>query len=114
MTANEIAQILTEQFGGNRWTKYDKDRVYFDAAAVTSQQGMSWNNYRSGNISSATLDGEKISNSEARRSLEGFMFVKLWCDLADGTFYRRGEIDYPRSRDMWKQFVANAKAAINA
>jgi len=49
--------------GGNRWQKSGMDRIYFKA----SQLGLDYSCYKTGNISSATFNGERISNSEANR-----------------------------------------------
>jgi len=49
--------------GGNRWQKNGMDRIYFKA----SQLGLDYSCYKTGNISSATFNGERISNSEANR-----------------------------------------------
>lgn len=112
----EQIAILTG-FGGSHWQKYGKDRVYFDAAAIASRQGLDWSNYKTGNISSARLNGEKISNSEARRILDEFQWFKIWFDLDDGQFHTRSEaykteIQYATSRQMYGEFVADAMAAI--
>src|SRR5690606_40070996 len=50
--------------GGNRWTKGNYDRVYFNGWAKFI--GLEIERYKSGNIYSASLNGEPISNSEAR------------------------------------------------
>lgn len=49
--------------GGSRWQKNGMDRIYFNA----SQLGLDYTCYKTGNISSATFNGERISNSEANR-----------------------------------------------
>jgi hypothetical protein len=75
----EIKQTYTEEqielLGkiGNRWQKHDKDRIYFDVDDVLSWLGYRWRYYSTGNISYATYDGEKISNSrmtQKRESIE--------------------------------------------
>ena len=117
MDRAQIIEILEGQFGGNLWENYGKCRVYFNGADIAARQGLDWGTYNTGNISSATLDGEKISNSEAKRILAGFGLHKIWFDFADGQFHTRGvayesEIQYPTSREMYDQFVADAMAAI--
>lgn len=76
-TADEI-KMLTDR-GFNRWTKKSPngkvmDRLYIDPEYL----GLELTRYKSGNISSATFNGETISNSEARR-IEG---TKCYVDIA--------------------------------
>lgn len=77
----EMAKKLTEKQieileskGFNRWTKYGKDRLYFDLEKAGL---MKVSRYKTGNISSAYYKGEKIANSQASRLLS----VKVWLDL---------------------------------
>lgn len=76
-TDDEI-KTLTDR-GFNRWTKKSPngkvmDRLYIDPEYL----GLELTRYKSGNISSATFNGETISNSEARR-IEG---TKCYVDIA--------------------------------
>lgn len=48
-----------EDAGFKRWTKGGYDRLYIDATAC----GLEYDTYKSGNISSATFNGEAISNA---------------------------------------------------
>lgn len=52
--------------GASRWTKYGRDRLYL-RNCYQELLKMKISYYNSGNISSASLDGEGISNSEANR-----------------------------------------------
>lgn len=75
-TDDEI-KTLTDR-GFNRWTKKLPngkviDRLYIDPEYL----GLELTRYKSGNISSATFNGETISNSEARR-IEG---TKCYVDV---------------------------------
>ncbi|MFX1478316.1 MAG: DUF5661 family protein [Promethearchaeota archaeon] len=81
----KIIQTL-EVAGGNHWQKYGKNRVYFDAPHLAKEMGYEWSNYKTGNISSATYKGEKISNSEMRRVLND-LDCKLYYDLDDDKFH---------------------------
>jgi len=117
MNTEQTVKILTEQFGGKHWENYGHNRVYFDGADIASRQGLEWGNYNSGNISSARLNGEKISNSECRRILNGLDIFKIWYDLNDNQFHTRpisnqSEISYPASREMYGEFIADVLAAI--
>jgi len=78
---------------GNEWHKGNYHRVYFNN--LSELYGIKTNRYNSGNISSATLDGEKISNSAAKRILGRLACVKIWFDLTDNEFHckdRYGEL----------------------
>lgn len=61
LTDDEIAAL--ENKGFNRWTKGDMDRLYIKPTYL----GLDLEYYKSGNISSATFNGDSISNSEGRR-----------------------------------------------
>lgn len=65
MTDEQIKML--ENAGFHRWTKYEKDRLYVTEEAV----GLDISRYNTGNVSSASLNGEGISNSEAKRILSG-------------------------------------------
>lgn len=81
--------------GGSRWQRGDKDRVYVN----DWQQyiGLEVDRYNSGNISSASLDGETISNSEAYRLLTAV--YKVYFDSADGKLHIQWGTSSPRSMD---------------
>lgn len=77
MTSNQdtMIQALID-LGGSRWTKGSYDRIYFNAKAL----GLRCSYYKTGNISSATLGGEHISNSCARQ----LKAAKTFYDLKTG------------------------------
>lgn len=84
----EIIEALTKKFG--RWTKkgYNGkvyDRIYFNATDL----GMQVEYYRTGNVSSATINGESISNCEARRVLAS----KAYFDLTDNTLHMDSKME---------------------
>ena len=70
MEKEEIKAL--EKKGFNRWTKGDMDRLYFNI-----EKSGYLDYYKSGNVSSAYLEGERISNAEAYR----IMAVKCFIDL---------------------------------
>ena len=74
------------ELGGNEWQKNDYHRVYFNAATIAKLSGYKWDTYNTGNISSASLDGEKISNSEMNRVLNRLQFGKYWYDVPTAQF----------------------------
>lgn len=68
---------------GNRWTKGTHDRIYFNATDF----GLVYDCYKTGNVSSAAVDGERISNAACRRIL----FVKSYVDVVGGNLVLGGE-----------------------
>jgi|GEM_PF-2872116 len=68
---------------GNRWQKNGMDRIYFNDLATWF--GLELSYYKTGNICSATLDGERISNNSARHYLSK-LNGKIWFDLTTGRF----------------------------
>lgn len=77
MTSNQdtMIQALID-LGGSRWTKGNYDRIYFNAKAL----GLRCSYYKTGNISSATLGGEHISNTSARKLQD----AKTYYDIKTG------------------------------
>lgn len=95
MTENMIKKL--EAKGFKRWTKGEHDRLY----ANVEDFGLELRHYNSGNISGATLNGEKISNSygaEIKRN------TSIYLNVNDGELYLTD-----RAND---EIVANVKAAI--
>lgn len=74
---NSINIEALEKKGFNRWTKGDMDRLYF---SLEKSGDLELDYYKSGNLRSADLDGERISNAEACRLLA----VKCFIDLKNG------------------------------
>ena len=75
MTINiEIIQDLLQDKSHNLWEKYSKKRLYLDFAKIVN---LEINKYNTGNISSALLDGEKISNSKAYKYMQGKAYINL-------------------------------------
>jgi hypothetical protein len=57
-------QALTA-LGGKLWERDDRKRVYFND--LSQFLGLEVNRYNTGNVSSARLHGDRISNSQAKR-----------------------------------------------
>lgn len=74
---NTIDIEALEKKGFSRWTKGNMDRLYF---SLEKAGALELDYYKSGNLSSAYLDGERISNAEAYRLLA----VKCFVDLKNG------------------------------
>lgn len=64
------------------WEKYGRKRIYINEDQLEKVFGLSISRYNSGWICSAFLNGEKISNSEARRLLA----IKPYYDCLSGKF----------------------------
>ena len=68
-----------EEAGFNRWTKGNHDRLYINA----EQLGLEVTRYKSGNVKSATWQGERISNADANR----LMASKVYIDIKTGELH---------------------------
>lgn len=64
-----LADTLTNNNIGNRWTKGNYDRVYLDVKAVRDLINLEVTYYKTGNVSSGALNGEAISNGRTREIL---------------------------------------------
>lgn len=85
----ETFENLTSYIG-NRWTKKG-DRLYLEDAFMLSAVGLEYDCYKTGNICSATLNGEKISNSKAGKIASFLRFAKIYVDLESGEIVNAGE-----------------------
>lgn len=74
--------------GGNLWEKHGYRRIYLND--LEELYGLELGFYNTGNISWAKLDGEKISNSSARKHRAEFAYGKLYYDLNTGRFEAKG------------------------
>jgi len=73
------------KIGGKEWQKNGKHRVYFND--LEGLAGLECSHYNTGNISSARLNGERISNSSARKIGQALCSAKIWYDVADQEFH---------------------------
>jgi hypothetical protein len=71
------------EVGGSEWQKGEMHRVYFND--LPTWFGLDIEYYNSGNVCSAKLDGEKISNGEAKRYMSR-LHGKLWFDVTTDQF----------------------------
>jgi hypothetical protein len=76
-----------ESIGGRYWEGGQHRRVYFND--LDELYGLECEYYNSGNISSARLHGESISNSKARK-IAGRLSAGMYYDLNTGEFASRG------------------------
>jgi len=84
MNTEETIKRLVE-IGGSEWQKNGKHRVYFND--LTEFYGLKLEFYNSGNISSATLDGEHISNTSAKTIYSRLLAGSVYYDVADGKYH---------------------------
>jgi len=75
MDTNKLTQI------GSDWQKNGMHRIYINDLYRFANLTMKF--YASGNISSATLDGETISNSAAKQIAAKIDSLSIWYDYAD-------------------------------
>ena len=106
MMAYTQGQIEKIKGLGSEWQKGNQHRVYFNNLGY--YYGIRTERYNSGNVSSAELDGERISNSQAKRLLSTLAYSKLWFDVADQKFRGNGEL----SDEMFSKIVAAIKAQL--
>ena len=73
---------------GKKWVhpKTGEVRYYVEASEVAALAGLEIHRHKTGNISSARLNGEEISNSEAARMLD--YPVNIWL-TEDGTAHMK-------------------------
>ena len=102
MDNKEIKALKKKGF--YRWTKGDMDRLYFD---IKKSGYLDVDYYKSGNVSSAYLNGERISNAEAYR----LMAVKCFIDLKNGN---KLMVTYgsEEAQDVVRKFAEKALASI--
>lgn len=73
--------------GGSEWVSGEHHRIYFND--LIQFIGLEITRYGTRNISCAKLDGESISNSEAKRILASLP-IKFWYDVPSGRFQATG------------------------
>lgn len=69
---------------GKYWEAGDKKRIYFNN--LLDLYGLEVTRYGTGKISSARLNGQKISNTQATKLINRMCLGKLWYDCNSGTF----------------------------
>lgn len=80
LTEEQVRALIAKGF--SRWTKYEKDRLYFDLEKAGL---MEIDRYKSGRISYSEFQGEEISHSFAGELLG----VKVWIDVQTGKMYSK-------------------------
>lgn len=88
-TTRATAEALIAHGYARRWTQAGKDRAYLTKEAILAAMNLKISRYGTGNISYAELDGEKISNSEAKRILLDLHNAAPYVDMLTGYYERR-------------------------
>lgn len=114
---SNLTTHLTENNLGNRWTKNaNLDRIYIHNHVIIAQIGLTTDRYNSGHISSASINGENISNASARQIIEGVTDAKLHYNVPTSEF-RWNQPHYIRAdeRELIEaaihEFIATVRAA---
>lgn len=105
MAAMTIEQLTA--VGGKEWVAGDKHRIYFNN--LSELYGVETTRYNSGHISSATLDGEDISNNKAFQLLTMLNSAKFWFDIPTMKFWNRG-----LNADDFQKVIAAVRARVAA
>lgn len=79
---------LIKKNGGKIWRGGVHNRIYFND--IASLIGLDCQFYGTGNVSSATLDGEIISNTLASHYIDECSSGKLYLDLNDRKYHSQG------------------------
>lgn len=98
---------VLKEIGGQEWQKNGMHRVYFNDLA--GWYGLRTTRYNSGNISGATLNGEAVSNTYARKLILDLIDAKLWYDVPTKKWQGRGI-----AHSDFDVVVANIKAKAQA
>lgn len=85
MTKEERIDRLTK-IGGKRWQKNEKDRIYFNQLDRYLPE-FTFGLYGTGNVSSAQLDGDTVSNSKATGLINALAHGKFWWDVTEQKFH---------------------------
>ena len=80
-----------QEMGANVWERGDRQRLYLNDAG-SKIAGLEYDTYKSGNISYASYEGERISNAQGLRILG--VANGAWVDLKSGTLHisRNGKL----------------------
>ena len=98
---NTLASYLVKM-GGREWIKAGKHRIYIAVDMACKAINLRCQFYGSGNVSSATLDGDKISNCSARdmrQTLSG-MYYDVQIGKFVGSYYGAGAALRARAEQM--------------
>lgn len=88
-----MTQAQAEKLG-RLWEKNGMKRIYINGETIAKAIGLEVDYYKTGNVRSAKLNGEDISNSKASGIIGDIFSSKFWFDLTDGKFYIRSSRDW--------------------
>lgn len=91
---------------GKEWIKEDMHRIYINN--LEKIYGLETTSYKTGNISSATLNGEKISNSRARQLTCDLSCAKIYYDVKTEKFETQ-HINDPLKSAILEKIIAQVK-----
>ena len=86
------------KIGGKLWEKAGMSRVYFEV--TPDMVGLTVDRYKSGSVSSATLDGNDLSNTKAADLLGALGTTKAFVDVASGVLV----VQAPQSARVMSRF----------
>lgn len=109
----EVVIEALQQLGGKEWIKDEFHRIYFNN--LEKLYGLDCQYYKTGNIARASLNGEPISNSEARRILGCLCDLKVWFDVKDlkPHFFVQGQRD-PRKFAIARAIISRIEEKLKA
>ena len=86
---------------GKYWETPDgsKRRIYIQEEAAWEILGWDFGFYNTGNVSSASVNGEHVSNTSAHNMIQGLRQSSLYYDLADGKFHWKQTYNRDFDRD---------------
>lgn len=84
MNIPALTASIALALGAKAWRSDEESAPRFYFNNLQSLYGLKCQYFNTGNICSATLDGEKISNSAARQIASELYVAKVWLDAADG------------------------------
>lgn len=109
-TTEELTKILYA-LGGKSWEKNGMRRIYMPTTAIYDFIQLKVSYYNTGNVSHATLAGESISNSEAKRMLANtpkvYYDLNNWMLVVDS---KKVDPAYARMADGYYQYLADQMA----
>lgn len=107
-TQNIITKLV--EIGGSEWKKNEMHRVYFND--FSERLGLHVDRYNTGNISGATLNGQHISNSEAKRIIGRLNELKVWYDVTTGKLMLKNSAAWGVTEEESKIIIKSIRAQI--
>lgn len=88
MNEQRVSFLLCS-LNGTLWEKSTLTHIYFPTKALCDLYGLTCRTYASGRVCTASLHGEKITNSRATRIITMFQFGKFHYDCGSDEFTSR-------------------------